>query len=95
MKCESITRANLARYRKEVNSVAKEMDDGSMMGKADMKELMLHLQNHIMYPASKRTIVESCNQMAHVPASTRTWAEQNLPDGTYMSADEVVMKLGI
>jgi hypothetical protein len=76
--------------------MAKKMDEGGMMmDKTEMKELMSHLQNHIMYPASKRTIVESCNKMEHVPASTRTWAEQKLPEGTYMSADEVVMKLGI
>jgi hypothetical protein len=71
------------------------MDQGGMMGKDDRKELMVHLQNHIMYPATKRTIVESCAQMAHVPASTRKWVEQSLPDGTYKSADEVVMKLGM
>jgi hypothetical protein len=75
--------------------MAKKMDQGGMMDKTDMKELMSHLQNHIMYPASKRTIVENCNNMEHVPASTRNWVEQKLPEGTYMSADEVVMKLGI
>jgi|WetSurMetagenome_2_1015567.scaffolds.fasta_scaffold92034_2 hypothetical protein len=68
---------------------------GGMMDKAEMQELMSHLQNHIMYPASKRTIVESCNKMEHVPESVREWTEQKLPDGTYMSADEVVMKLGM
>jgi hypothetical protein len=71
------------------------MDDGNMMGMADKQELMNHLQNHITYPATKRTIVESCNQMEHVPASTRTWAEQHIPEGTFKSADEVVMKLGL
>ena len=76
--------------------MAKKMEEGGMMmDKTEMKELMSHLHNHIMYPASKRTIIESCNKMEHVPASTRTWAEKNLPEGTYMSADEVVMKLGI
>ncbi len=69
-----------------------EMDD---MNRSEMQELMNHLQNHIMYPASKRTIVESCNKMEHVPASVREWTEQKLPEGTYMSADEVVMKLGM
>jgi sialic acid synthase SpsE len=74
------------------------MSEGDMdmdMDQTEMKELMNHLQNHVMYPASKRTIVESCNKMEHVPASTRMWAEQKLPEGTYMSADEVVMKLGM
>jgi hypothetical protein len=75
-----------------------DMSEGDMemdMNQTEMKELMNHLQNHVMYPASKRTIVESCNKMEHVPASTREWAEQKLPEGTYMSADEVVMKLGM
>lgn len=75
--------------------MAKKMEAGSMMENAEMKELMSHLQDHIMYPATKRTIVESCNKMSHVPAATRTWAEKKLPEGTYMSADEVVMKLGM
>ena len=70
-------------------------DKCGMMGKDDRKDLMVHLQSHIMYPASKRTIVESCNQMAHVPASTRMWVEQSLLEGMYKSADEVVMKLGM
>jgi hypothetical protein len=75
--------------------MATKLDSGNQMGKADMKELMVHLQKHIMYPASKRTIIESCNQMEHVPASTRSWAEQALPEGIYKSADEVAMRLGL
>jgi hypothetical protein len=71
------------------------MNQGSILGKEDRKELMVHLQKHIMYPASRRTIIEACNQMAHVPDATRMWVEQRLPEGNYKSADEVVMKLGI
>ena len=81
--------------KKMENSLMGEGDMGMDMDQSEMKELMNHLQNHVMYPASKRTIVESCNKMEHVPASTRMWAEQKLPEGTYMSADEVVMKLGM
>ncbi len=34
--------------------MAKKMDDKAvMMDKGEMRELMSHLQNHIMYPASK------------------------------------------
>ncbi len=84
----------MAKNRKmEDNSMSEgDMED---MDQTEMKELMNHLQNHVMYPASKRTIVESCNKMEHVPVETRKWAEQKLPEGTYMSADEVVMKLGM
>ncbi len=71
------------------------MDKGGMMGKDDVKELMTHLQSHVMYPASKQTIVEMCNKMAHVPASTRMWVEKDLPEKTYKSADEVVKALGM
>ena len=74
---------------------SKMMDQGGMIGGMDTKELMSHLQNHIQYPATKRTIVESCNQMAHVPAASRTWVEQKLPEGNYKSANEVVMTLGL
>jgi hypothetical protein len=75
--------------------VSSMKDQGGMMGKEDKKELMTHLQSHIMYPASKQTIVEMCNNMAHVPASTRMWVEKDLPERTYKSADEVVKALGM
>jgi hypothetical protein len=71
------------------------MNQGDMMGMADKQELMEHLQNHIKYPATKQTIVESCNQMDHVPAATRSWAEEHIPNGTFKSADEVVMRMGL
>jgi hypothetical protein len=74
---------------------SKMKDQGGMMGKVDRKELMTHLQDHIMYPASRRTIIEACNQMSHVPAADRSLVEQKLPEGIYQSADEVVMKLGM
>ncbi len=73
----------------------KMKDQSGLMGKDDRKELMTHLKSHVMYPASRRTIIETCNQMAHVPASARTWVEQKLPEGIYQSADDVVMKLGM
>ncbi len=85
----------MAKNRKMDDSSMSEGDMEMDMDQTEMKELMNHLQNHVMYPASKRTIVESCNRMEHVPASTRKWAEQKLPEGTYMSADEVVTKLGM
>ncbi len=85
----------MAKNRKTEDRSMSEGDMDMDMDQTEMKELMNHLQNHVMYPASKRTIVESCNKMEHVPASTRHWAEQKLPEGTYMSADEVVMKLGM
>ncbi len=61
--------------------MAKKMEQSGMMDKSEMKEPMSHLQNHIMYPASKRTIIESCNKMEHVPAYTRMWVERTFPKG--------------
>jgi hypothetical protein len=71
------------------------MEKGGMMGKDDKKELMAHLKNHVMYPANKRTIVEMCNNMEHVPSETRSWVEQKLPEGNYKTADDVVRSLGL
>ncbi len=71
------------------------MEKGGMMGNYDKKELMDHLKNHVMYPATKRTIVEMCNNMQHVPSETRSWVEEELPEGNYKSADEVVQSLGL
>jgi len=51
-----------------------------------------HIQ-HIKYPSKKSEIIAACVSMAEMPKADREWIEQNLPDGTYKSADEVVRAL--
>jgi len=51
-----------------------------------------HVQ-HISYPSNKSEIIAACASMAEMPKADREWIEQNLPNGTYRSADEVVRAL--
>ena len=65
------------------------MDDMSM------KEMETHIREHVTYPATKQQIVEGCNMMSHVPDDARKMVEMKLRDKTYMSADEVMMDMGM
>ena len=49
-----------------------------------------HLKNHVKYPASRKDVVSTCNNMSDAPASDRDWFSTALPEGNYRSADEVV-----
>jgi hypothetical protein len=53
-------------------------------------EISTHLQKHIVYPASKREIVEACNNMTDVPQEDKTYFENYLPDWNYRNAGEVI-----
>jgi hypothetical protein len=63
------------------------------MDEMGRRELTEHIQSHVQYPATRTELVEACSHMAHVPESTRKWAEDNLPDGTYASAEDVLHAL--
>jgi len=54
-----------------------------------------HLQKHIVYPATKKEIIEACNTMMDVPKKEKEWFEKNLPDWTYRNADEVIRAIEI
>jgi hypothetical protein len=51
-----------------------------------------HIQ-HLKYPSKKSEIVAACAGMAEMPKADKEWIEQNLPDGNYKSADEVIRAL--
>ncbi len=66
-----------------------------MMDEKAMKEMEMHIREHVMYPATKQAIMEACNMMQHVPEEARKMADTKLADKTYMSADEVMMAMGM
>lgn len=51
-----------------------------------------HIQ-HLRYPSTKSDIVAACAGMAEMPKTDKEWIAQNLPDGTYSTADEVIRAL--
>lgn len=68
--------------------------NGMSMPTDKMQSMALHFDEHITYPATKQDIIDACNKMADVEAEDKKWVEDNLPDKTYMSADEVKEALG-
>src|SRR3990170_6147170 len=54
------------------------------------KEVMEHLQKHIVYPTTKKEIIEACNMMSDVSKEDKERFERNLPDWNYRNSDEVI-----
>lgn len=52
-----------------------------------------HLKNHVTYPADKAAVVAACNGMADVPKDDSAWFAENLPEGNYGNAEDVMRAL--
>ncbi len=55
------------------------------------KEIYEHLQKHIVYPTTKKEIIEACNMMMDVPQANKEWFEKYLPDRIYNNPDDACM----
>ncbi len=53
-----------------------------------------HLKEHQTYPASKEELVKACNELSDFSEKDKKWFEQNLPERTYHSPEEVMNALG-
>jgi len=60
----------------------------------NIKNAMDHLKTHQIYPAKKADLVKACNELSDFSAEDKKWFEENLPEGNYGSAEEVIMALG-
>lgn len=65
------------------------------MSMEEMKEMMMHVKDHITYPATKQQIWEACNTMEHVTDKEKEMFKKMVPDGTYNSADDVMKAAGM
>lgn len=61
----------------------------------NIKNTMDHLKTHQKYPATKEELVKECNELSDFSDEDKKWFEQNLPDKTFSSADEVAEALGL
>lgn len=61
----------------------------------DIKNILQHLRDHQDYPATKEELVKACNQLSDFSIEDKKWFEQNLPEGTYESAGDVIQALGL
>ncbi len=65
------------------------MDESAMVGSEALKA---HVSSHVMYPATKAQIMQSCHT-GELPDDVHKMAEAHLEDKTYQSADEVLKAL--
>lgn len=56
---------------------------------------MEHLMKHQSYPATKADLVKECNELSDFSAGDKEWFTNNLPEGMYNSAEEVMDALGL
>ncbi len=55
-----------------------------------MQEVTKHVTECVKYPATKQTILEACDKMAHVPDSGQRLLRDNLPNRVFTSAEDVL-----
>lgn len=60
----------------------------------DVKNTKKHLTEHQNYPASKKELVSECDNLSDFSEEDKKWFVDNLPEGTYNSAEEVIKALG-
>jgi hypothetical protein len=54
-----------------------------------------HLKNHQKYPASKEELLAECDGLTDFSPEDKAWFTENLKEGTYESADDVIKALGM
>ncbi|HLD25450.1 MAG TPA: hypothetical protein VJC05_00210 [Candidatus Andersenbacteria bacterium] len=59
----------------------------------DMKNAIAHLREHQNYPATKAELVAECAGLSDFSAADKQEFSEQLPEGTYNSADEVIAAL--
>lgn len=56
---------------------------------------MEHIKNHHDgFPTTKAKLVAACNNMSEFTDEAKKWFADNLPEGTYKTADDVLKGLG-
>ncbi len=56
----------------------------------DVQNFMDHLKNHQKFPATKAELVAECDHLSDFTPEDKREFEENLPEGTYNSAEEVM-----
>ncbi len=66
-----------------------------MIDLQNTRNAIAHLREHQKYPATKSELVAECNRLSDFSEADKKWFMENLPTGTYNSADEVIGALGL
>src|SRR5438067_9163388 len=59
----------------------------------DSGRVQAHLAKHVQYPASRAEILAACATTSEFSSAEKSWFAERLPEGTYRSADEVVVRI--
>ena len=54
-----------------------------------------HLKMHQKYPATREDLIKECDDLSDFSKEDKKWFMENLPEGTYESANEVMKVLGL
>jgi len=65
----------------------------SLSAKPDAAMTVKHLKDHVKYPASRTAVLTACADTPEFSAAEKKWLSDNLPERTYVSADEVATAL--
>lgn len=60
----------------------------------DIKNAIRHLKSDQTYPATKEELVKACQNLSDFSEEDKQWFMENLPEGTYNSAEEVAKAMG-
>lgn len=60
----------------------------------NLKGAIDHLKTHQSYPATRKDLVEECNELSDFSKEDKKWFESHLPEGKYTSAEAVMKALG-
>ncbi len=61
----------------------------------DQANTMMHLKDHMTYPATKDELVAACNNMSDFSEGDKKSFAETPPEGTYKSAEEVAIAIGL
>jgi hypothetical protein len=61
--------------------------------KPDVAKARTHLDEHVRYPATRSQVLEACASTKEFSDAEKQWFSDNLPEGQYASAREVVSAL--
>jgi len=59
------------------------------------EEVMRHLTEDQKYPATKEEILAECDNLSDIDEEDKTVFKENLPEGTYQSAGDVMSAIGM
>lgn len=68
-------------------------DTSASAMKPDMAAAKKHLADHVKYPATRAEVLAACADTPEFTDAEKKWFSDNLPEGSYESADQVTSAL--